>query len=196
MGVLSSALAVSMLAFQRRTASPLVESAQRGELSCRRNDGPQDYGSASACKAAGDDWRSRRLGASSGVRRDHESCLAPAPRSRQRSSHASYRPGGSRAIVVMSLFLAPACSFLSSDDRPHIVPILVDALRRDHLPTYGCEKPTAPFLERLAMREVVFDNARAQSSVTFLHAPQGDDRRPAGDAGCDCCEGDACAANW
>lgn len=47
-----------------------------------------------------------------------------------------------------------------------MVLILVDALRRDHLPCYGYERPTAPFLSELARRGTVFENAYSTTSWT------------------------------
>ncbi|MDF1836363.1 MAG: sulfatase-like hydrolase/transferase, partial [Planctomycetota bacterium] len=40
-----------------------------------------------------------------------------------------------------------------------VLVIEVDAWRRDHLGLYGYDKPTSPFLEKLAGRVVVFDSA-------------------------------------
>lgn len=50
--------------------------------------------------------------------------------------------------------------------RPDIVLILVDTLRKDHLPFYGYSKPTAPFLSELAERSAVFENAYSTSAWT------------------------------
>ncbi len=50
--------------------------------------------------------------------------------------------------------------------RPNIVLILIDTLRRDHLPFYGYSKPTAPFLSELAARGLVFERAHSTSSWT------------------------------
>ncbi|MCA9000801.1 MAG: sulfatase-like hydrolase/transferase, partial [Planctomycetes bacterium] len=70
-----------------------------------------------------------------------------------------------RWLVLLSLaVLGPACS---SSEAPKEFPkpgrgvlvIEVDAWRRDHLSLYGYDKPTTPFLENLARRVVVFDNA-------------------------------------
>ncbi len=50
--------------------------------------------------------------------------------------------------------------------RPNIVVILIDTLRADHLPFYGYESNTAPFLSWLAERGTVFENAYSTSSWT------------------------------
>jgi arylsulfatase A-like enzyme len=47
-----------------------------------------------------------------------------------------------------------------------VVLILIDTLRADHLPLYGYERRTAPFLSRLAREGVVFDHAWSTSGWT------------------------------
>jgi arylsulfatase A-like enzyme len=47
-----------------------------------------------------------------------------------------------------------------------VVLIVVDTLRADHLPFYGYQKDTAPFLSRLASQSVVFRHAHSPSSWT------------------------------
>jgi arylsulfatase A-like enzyme len=49
---------------------------------------------------------------------------------------------------------------------PNIVLILIDTLRRDHLPFYGYAKDTAPFLSTLASNGVVFERAHSVSGWT------------------------------
>lgn len=49
---------------------------------------------------------------------------------------------------------------------PNIVLIVIDTLRKDHLPFYGYPKQTAPFLSRLARTGVVFDSAYSTSTWT------------------------------
>jgi arylsulfatase A-like enzyme len=44
--------------------------------------------------------------------------------------------------------------------------ISLDTVRRDHLPTYGYERYTAPFLDSLARRSIVFDQAFSQDTNT------------------------------
>jgi arylsulfatase A-like enzyme len=78
------------------------------------------------------------------------------------------RPEGRAAGVMLAALLglaAPACSGLFRS-RPDIVLIVVDTMRRDHLPCYGYEKPTAPFLASLAAKGVVFENAYSTSAWT------------------------------
>jgi len=49
---------------------------------------------------------------------------------------------------------------------PNVLLISVDTLRRDHLPFYGYERNTAPFLGALAEKSVVFDEAVAAHTNT------------------------------
>lgn len=48
----------------------------------------------------------------------------------------------------------------------NIVLIVIDTLRSDHLPFYGYEKNTAPFLWELSKKSIVFKNAFSASSWT------------------------------
>lgn len=48
----------------------------------------------------------------------------------------------------------------------NIVLIVIDTLRPDHLPFYGYSIDTAPFLNELSAKSVVFENAYAASSWT------------------------------
>jgi choline-sulfatase len=71
----------------------------------------------------------------------------------------------------MRKLLAFALALLSGSGcrpapKPDLVVILVDTLRRDHLPGYGYERPTAPFLSELARRGTVFENAYSTTSWT------------------------------
>jgi arylsulfatase A-like enzyme len=53
-----------------------------------------------------------------------------------------------------------------ADPRPNVVLVVVDTLRRDHLPFYGYTQDTAPFLSRLAGGGVVFENAYSTAPWT------------------------------
>jgi arylsulfatase A-like enzyme len=50
---------------------------------------------------------------------------------------------------------------------PNILFIILDTLRADHLSSYGYARPTSPFLDQLAARGVVFENAISPSSWTL-----------------------------
>ena len=56
---------------------------------------------------------------------------------------------------------------LSQPTPPDLILIVIDTLRADHLSTYGYERPTAPHLDALAARGVVFEDVTAQSSWTL-----------------------------
>ena len=53
------------------------------------------------------------------------------------------------------------------DSRPNVLLISIDTLRPDHLTCYGYGRDTTPFLDSLAKRGVVFENAFAQASWTL-----------------------------
>ncbi len=55
---------------------------------------------------------------------------------------------------------------LRDRDDLNVIFILVDTLRADRLQPYGYERPTSPFLDRLASRGIVFDHVESQSSWT------------------------------
>jgi len=52
-------------------------------------------------------------------------------------------------------------------DRPNIVIVVLDSVRRDHLSAYGYPRNTTPNIDRLAEASVVFRNAYAASSWTI-----------------------------
>lgn len=52
-------------------------------------------------------------------------------------------------------------------DKPNIVFITLDALRADHLGTYGYQKEITPNLDKLAQQGVVFENAFVNAPWTF-----------------------------
>lgn len=65
------------------------------------------------------------------------------------------------------MLFVPACrSRPAPSARPNVVLIVLDAVRRDHLPVYGYPRDTAPFLTSLARRSVVFEHAYSTSSWT------------------------------
>jgi len=54
-----------------------------------------------------------------------------------------------------------------SADLPNVLVIVVDALRADHLSSYGYGRRTSPNIDRLAQRGVLFENAFAASSYSL-----------------------------
>ena len=67
------------------------------------------------------------------------------------------------ALVSVALLLVSACS---EPIRPHVVIVLFDTLRRDHVGTYGYARDTTPNLDAIAEEGLVFEQAIAQSSWT------------------------------
>ena len=55
---------------------------------------------------------------------------------------------------------------LAGRDDINVVFVLIDALRADHLGTYGYERPTSPTIDAMTTRGVRFANVEAQSSWT------------------------------
>jgi len=51
-------------------------------------------------------------------------------------------------------------------DTPNVIVIVVDTLRADHLASYGYERDTSPFMDKLAVEGVSFENAVSPSSWT------------------------------
>ncbi len=70
------------------------------------------------------------------------------------------------ALLAALLALVAALRAPRRDPRPDVVLIVIDTLRRDHLPVYGYPVDTAPFLTRLARSGVVFENAYATAPWT------------------------------
>ncbi len=84
---------------------------------------------------------------------------------------AQARPAAVRLKTVLCALAAAAATLAvlwshTPPPPPNVVLILIDTLRRDHLPFYGYPKQTAPFLSTLAARGVVFDNAHSVSAWT------------------------------
>lgn len=53
----------------------------------------------------------------------------------------------------------------------NIVWVVIDAVRADHLPTYGYPRPTMPNLDMLAKESFVFEQAYSQASATLFSIP-------------------------
>jgi arylsulfatase A-like enzyme len=71
--------------------------------------------------------------------------------------------GAIAALGLSALALTLACS---EPERPHIVLLLIDTLRSDHLGTYGYERATTPFIDELAEEGTVFESVVAQAPWT------------------------------
>ena len=66
------------------------------------------------------------------------------------------------SLLLLLLLLAAS----TPPPRPHIILISVDTLRADHLGAYGYAKPTSPFLDSLAARGLLFENAYTPRPAT------------------------------
>ena len=74
-----------------------------------------------------------------------------------------------RRFALFLTLLAFACGEPDApDDRPNVVLISIDALRKDHLGLYGYERDTSPYLDRLADESIVFDRAYCTASWTLI----------------------------
>ncbi len=69
------------------------------------------------------------------------------------------------ALALVALFEA-SCSGERAERKPNVVVVLIDTLRPDHLPAYGYQHATTPFLAELAARGVVLENAYSASTWT------------------------------
>ncbi|MCE9594103.1 MAG: sulfatase [Planctomycetes bacterium] len=77
------------------------------------------------------------------------------------------RAVGSRSIAVAALAFAQGCGGEPARPVPqHVLLIVVDTLRADHLSTYGYRRETSPALAELAASGVLFENAISQCSWT------------------------------
>ncbi len=62
--------------------------------------------------------------------------------------------------LPLVLLCAPSCSRPSAPPpRPNVLLVVIDTLRADRLPFYGCERDNAPFLGELAEQSLVFESA-------------------------------------
>ena len=77
----------------------------------------------------------------------------------------AFRSGLSFFAVLSAFWAAPPTSDAAARP-PNIVLVVVDALRADHLSLFGYQRPTSPFLKRLAAESVVYRNAVAAASQT------------------------------
>ena len=78
---------------------------------------------------------------------------------------------GVSVSLLLAILVLAACSACFSDSqpagpRPNIVFIVVDALRRDHLSSFGYARPTSPRLDALVADGVLFENMMSAASQT------------------------------
>lgn len=60
------------------------------------------------------------------------------------------------ALLLVMVLTCGSCLFRQSPSRYNVVLITIDALRPDHLSSYGYERETSPSLDRLAREGVIF----------------------------------------
>lgn len=72
--------------------------------------------------------------------------------------------------TMLGLLLAAGCAQPEAPAPPgppkHVIVIVLDALRADHLGAYGYQRDTSPFIDELAAEGVVFERAYSHSSFT------------------------------
>ena len=77
---------------------------------------------------------------------------------------------GTTKLLVGAALLAVSLGLFACDgrgSRPSVVVIVIDTLRADHLGSYGYERDTTPYLDELAARSLLFENAVSAASATF-----------------------------
>jgi len=82
----------------------------------------------------------------------------------QIKNHRAYRR---RAQEILSLFEKYSIRQKRINGPQHIILIVADALRRDHLSLYNYERDTTPFLKSLAEKAAVFESAITPSPWTY-----------------------------
>lgn len=108
-----------------------------------------------------------------------------------RGIHAAtpWRPSLAPGLALILVLGLGACGQPEPPARrPHVIVVVADALRADHLPLHGYSRPTAPALSAWAQHAVVFDAATAPSNwtrpsvlalLTGRHPPPGLTMNPA-----------------
>jgi len=71
------------------------------------------------------------------------------------------------AAAACALWVNPMVLVPGPASRPNLVLVLIDALRADHLGCYGYPRDTSPYLDRLAARGVLFEDANAMATWTY-----------------------------
>lgn len=63
------------------------------------------------------------------------------------------------ALVLLAMGATLSCTSSRLDERPNVILISIDALRADHLSTYGYPYPTSPHIDDFAEKSTVFEFA-------------------------------------
>jgi arylsulfatase A-like enzyme len=83
------------------------------------------------------------------------------------SANLRPRAGAWASASVLLLVLTSSVLFhCDNAERTNLVIISLDTVRRDHLPSYGYGRATAPSIDDFARRAVVFENAYTQETNT------------------------------
>lgn len=69
-------------------------------------------------------------------------------------------------LVIMFTLMAGCGPSKSETEKPNVVVVLVDALRKDHLGCYGYDRDTTPVIDGLAGEGLLFSNPVAQAPWT------------------------------
>ena len=77
------------------------------------------------------------------------------------------------AARLATLLASPVVALLAAcsdarPERPNVILISLDTLRADHLGCYGYPRPTSPFLDSLARRATLFEEAYAPFPSTLV----------------------------
>ena len=68
---------------------------------------------------------------------------------------------------ILAGLITASCGSEPSASKPDVVVVMLDTTRADHLGPFADKAPTpTPFLDRLAGRSIVFENAWTASTVT------------------------------
>ena len=81
----------------------------------------------------------------------------------------TYRHVGMPALLTLVAFFVAmnaARALLLRPNRPNVMIVLIDALRADHLSSYGYERSTSPNIDRFASDSVLFTQAISHSTYT------------------------------
>jgi arylsulfatase A-like enzyme len=70
-------------------------------------------------------------------------------------------------LCGLALWIGLAVACAGPAERPHVLLVLVDTLRADHVGAYGYPRDTTPNLDAFAREGVLFENARSQAPCTF-----------------------------
>jgi arylsulfatase A-like enzyme len=69
-------------------------------------------------------------------------------------------------VLFCALWISACSGGGDTGPPPHIILVIIDTIRADHMGLYGYEHPTTPRIDALAAQSVVFDNAIATCPAT------------------------------